>query len=95
MENGIIFEICGYIAGISLILGFVPQAIKTIRTRNTDGIALPAFIMMAIGAIFFMIQGILHKPHILWPLFITNLITSACSIIICIIKIRNDYTKRK
>jgi MtN3 and saliva related transmembrane protein len=95
MEQGIVFEICGWVATISMIMGYLPQAITTIRTRNTDGIALPTFLMMAVGAFAFMLQGLLHQPTILWSLFLTNLITCTCSCIVFGIKIYNDYFKKK
>lgn len=94
MDNQMLFEICGWVASISMILGYLPQAIQTIRTRNTDGIALPTFLMMAIGGFCFMLQGILHKPDILWALFLTNLVTTSCSVIVFVIKIYNDYFRR-
>ena len=95
MDNQLFFEICGWVASISMILGYMPQAIQTIRTRNTDGIALPTFLMMAIGGFCFMLQGILHKPDILWALFLTNLVTTTCSTIVFTIKIYNDYFKKE
>ena len=91
MEQGIIFEICGWVATIGMILGYLPQAITTIRTRNTDGIALPTFLMMAVGGFAFMLQGLLHEPNILWALFLTNLVTTTCSCIVFGIKMYNDY----
>ena len=94
MEQTTIYEICGWVASISLILGYLPQAIETIRTRNTDGIAVPTFLMMAIGGLCFMLQGILHKPEILWALFLTNLVTTVCSVIVFSIKMYNDYFKK-
>lgn len=90
-----LFSVCGVIASIGMILGYLPQAIETIRTRNTDGIALPTFLMMGIGGFAFMIQGLVHKPDIIWSLFLTNLITTACSCIVFGIKIYNDYYKKK
>ena len=95
MENITFYEICGMIASICMISGYLPQAIRTIRTRKTDDIALPTFLMMGVGAIFFMLQGILHKPDIIWSLFITNLITATCSCIVFGIKIYNDYFKKR
>jgi MtN3 and saliva related transmembrane protein len=95
MEQGLVFEICGYVATIGMILGYLPQAIATIRTRNTDGIALPTFLMMGIGAFAFMLQGLLHKPDIIWSLFLTNLVTSICSTIVFSIKIYNDFFRNK
>ena len=94
MEQGLVFEICGVVASVGMILGYLPQAIKTIRTQNTDGIALPTFLMMAVGGFAFMLQGLLHKPDIIWSLFLTNLITSTCSCIVFGIKIYNDYFKK-
>lgn len=95
MDQDTVFEVFGVIASITMILGYLPQAIETIRTRNTDGIALPTFLMMAIGGVCFMIQGLIHKPDILWALFLTNLVTSSCSMIVFCIKIYNDYFKKK
>ena len=95
MDQGGLYEICGIVASVCMVLGYLPQAIQTIRTRNTDGIALPTFLMMAIGAFAFMLQGLFHKPDIIWSLFLTNLITSTCSCIVFGIKIYNDYFRNK
>ena len=88
------YHFCGLAASICMILGYLPQAIETIRTRNTDGIALPTFLMMGIGGLFFMLQGILHDPEPIWSLFITNLVTTSCSLIVFAIKMYNDYIKK-
>ena len=86
-----IANIIGYIASVAMVLGYMPQAVHTIRTRNTDGIAMPTFVLMAIGALGFAIQGILIDN---WPLIITNVITTTSSVIISSIKIYNDYFKK-
>ena len=95
MDQETIYTVCGYVASIGMILGYLPQAISTIRTCNTDGIALPTFLMMAIGALAFVIQGLLHKDGIIWSMVITNAVTCSCSCIVFAIKIRNDYFKKK
>ncbi|MBR5476022.1 MAG: hypothetical protein IKV17_04300 [Bacteroidaceae bacterium] len=95
MEQTLLYEICGYVASVGLILGYLPQAVRTIRTRKTDDIALPTFLMMAVGAFCFMLQGILHRPDIIWSLFITNLVTCVCSSIVFGIKIYNDFFREK
>jgi MtN3 and saliva related transmembrane protein len=84
-------DIIGYTASICLVLGYMPQAIYTIRTHDTDGIALPTFLMMGLGGIFFAIQGLLLEN---WPLFITNVITTVSSAIVFGIKMYNDYWKK-
>lgn len=87
----LIVNIVGYLAAICMIIGYVPQAWHTIRTRQTDGIALPTFLMLGAGSIFFVIQGILLSNI---PLVITNSITAISSVIVFGIKIHNDRRKR-
>lgn len=84
--------IIGYSAAVCMVLGYLPQAIYTIRTRDTDGIALPTFLLMGVGSVFFCIQGLLTDNL---PLFITNAITFTCSAIVFGIKVYNDYFKKK
>ena len=95
MTQETLYTICGYVASICMISGYLPQAIETIRTRNTDGIALPTFLMMAIGAEAFMLQGLTHESGIIWSMFITNAITCTCSWIVFAIKIHNDLGKKR
>jgi len=90
--NDIWTNIFGYSATICMVLGYLPQALATIRTRNTDGISLTAFIMLALGSKFFVVQGCMTEN---WPLVIANAITTACSVIIFVIKMRNDYAKKR
>ena len=40
--------IVGYLAAICMVCGYLPQAVYTIRTRDTDGIALPTFLLMGL-----------------------------------------------
>lgn len=83
-----LINIIGYAASICMILGYMPQAITTMRTRDTDGIALPTFCMLGLGSVFFVIQGFALRN---WPLVIANVLTTICSVIIFGIKIYNDY----
>lgn len=90
--DGLIVNIVGYTASICMVMGYLPQAIATIRTRNTDGIAMPTFCMLGLGSIFFVVQGIMLAN---WPLVITNVITTVCSVIIFGMKLRNDTRRRR
>lgn len=87
-----IANIIGTLAAICMIFGYLPQAIYTMRTRDTDGIAMSTFLLMGLGSIFFVVQGFLVNN---WPLIITNLITGISSVIITAIKLCNDAKKRK
>ena len=85
-----LFEIFGTLAAICMVFGYLPQAIYTIRTRDTDAIALPTFLLMGLGSIFFIIQGSYSEPVNI-PLIVTNSITAVSSAIVFGIKIYNDY----
>ena len=63
------FNVFGYLAAACMVCGYMPQAVYTIRTRDTDGIALPTFLLMGLGAVFFIVQGLLSDP-VNWPLVI-------------------------
>lgn len=88
----LIINIVGYAAAICMVCGYLPQAIYTIRTRDTDGIAMPTFLLLGFGSIFFVIQGFMIDN---WPLIIRNLITTVSSIIVFVIKVNNDRLKKK
>lgn len=94
MEQDLLFDICGVVASVGMVLGYLPQAVETIRTRNTDGIALPTFLMMGLGGFCFMLQGLLHKPDMIWSMILTNFLTTICCCIIFGIKIYNDYFRK-
>ena len=91
MDYQLLINICGWIATFGLIFGYLPQAIQTIRTRNTDGISLPGFISMALGCAAFVVQGFLIENYYL---VLTNFITCTCSVIIFAIKMKNDYGRK-
>lgn len=88
----IIVNTVGYLAAICMVGGYLPQAIYTIRTRDTDGIAMPTFLLMGAGSLFFVIQGVMITNI---PLVITNVITLTCSAIVFGIKVYNDHIKPK
>ena len=85
-------NIFGYAASICMVFGYLPQAFHTIRTRETDSIALPTFLLLGLGSIFFIVNGVLTDNI---PLVITNAVTTLASVVIFAIKVRNDIHKKK
>ncbi|MGL5268559.1 MAG: SemiSWEET family sugar transporter [Spiroplasma sp.] len=49
----------GYLAGFCAVISFIPQAIKTIRTKNTKAISLKTYITYITAQSFFLLFGIL------------------------------------
>lgn len=85
-------NIVGTLASVSMVLGYLPQTVQTIRTRSTDDIATGTFLLMGLGGLLFAIQGALTDNI---PLLCTNLLTTTMSSIIFSIKIYNDHFKKK
>lgn len=78
-----ISHLIGYLAAILTTASFVPQAIKTIRTRNTQGISLIMYIMFSTGVLFWFIYGIVIKDI---PVIVANAVTLCFAVIILVYK---------
>ena len=52
------FEFVGYIAGICTAVCFLPQTIKTIRTKNVKGLSSLSYLIYNIGILSWIIYGI-------------------------------------
>lgn len=85
-------HISGLLASATIAMGYLPQTIRTIKTRSTDDIAGASFLLMALGALFFIINGLLTKNYYLVA---ANVLTCGMSAIVYGIKIANDVKRRK
>ncbi len=47
----------GFIAAFFTTVSFIPQAIQTIKTRDTSGISLPMYTLFFIGVSLWIIYG--------------------------------------
>jgi len=79
-------NLIGYIAATLTTISFLPQAIKTIKTRDTKGISLATYLVFTVGVGFWLIYGILLKNPII---IISNSITIIFTGIILAIKVKN------
>ena len=78
-------KIIGFIAAFLTTFSFLPQAIKTIKEKNTESISLLMYSMFSLGVFLWMIYGLVNHDS---PLFIANVITFIFSFIILILKLR-------
>ena len=79
-------EWTGYVAATLTTLAFVPQAIKTIRTRDTHSISLGMYVVFTIGIMFWFGYGIVLGS---WPMIVANAITFVLSTTILVMKLRH------
>ena len=77
-------EIFGYIAAILTTAAFLPQLIKTLKTKKADDVSLVTLIMFIVGVLCWIIYG--YKISSI-PILLANLITFLLNLLILISKI--------
>ena len=75
----------GYLAAILTTGSFVPQAIMTIRTRNTRSISLAMYVFFTIGVALLLVYGIALES---WPMILANTVTLGLAATILALKLR-------
>ncbi len=78
-------ETIGGIAALLTTSCWLPQAIKTVRTRDTRGISLIMQVMLTFGILLWLFYGIYLGN---WPLIISNIITFLFVTIVLVMKLR-------
>jgi MtN3 and saliva related transmembrane protein len=77
--------IIGYLAAFGTTASFLPQAVKTIQTKDTSGISLPMYILFTVGTLLWLIYGIM-APSL--PVAVANAITLIFATTILLYKIK-------
>ena len=64
--NNFLGEIVGYLSGVCTTLAFLPQAIKSITTKNVSGLSLYMYIIYCMGLVCWILYGVyLHSFQIM------------------------------
>lgn len=71
-------------AAIITTAGYVPQAYRTIRTRSTASLSLPAYVLLTVGTALWTAYGLAAGN---WPIIISNGITATLAGIILGLKL--------
>jgi MtN3 and saliva related transmembrane protein len=79
-------ELVGYVAATLTTVAFVPQAIKTLKSRDTHSISLGMYAVFTVGIAFWFVYGIALES---WPMILSNAITFVLSATILGLKIRH------
>ena len=75
----------GLIAGMLTTVAFIPQAVKTWKTRNTRDISLGMFTIFCAGTLLWLLYGIRIGAL---PVIVANAITLVLALTILVFKIR-------
>ena len=78
-------DILGMIAGTLTTIAFVPQVVKTWRSKSTEDISYGMFILFSLGLVLWLAYGIVIDAL---PIIISNTITLALALVILGLKFR-------
>lgn len=78
-------EAVGSIAAICTTFCWVPQTVKIIRERRTEGISLITQSFFSLGVFLWAAYGLLLGR---WPLILANVVTLILSLAILLLKVR-------
>ena len=84
-------EIISYVAATCTTASFLPQAILTIKTKDTDGLSLGMYSLFSMGVVCWLIYGILIEDE---AIYIANSITLVLAGIILSYKIYNTLFRK-
>ncbi|MGB2426795.1 MAG: SemiSWEET transporter [Alteromonas sp.] len=83
-------QIIGYIAACCTSLSFLPQAVKVIKTRNTDSLSLSMYSVFSFGVLLWLIYGAILGDL---PMIFANTITLLFALIILGMKVQHRLLK--
>ena len=80
-----IITITGFAAAILTTASFLPQAVKTIQTKDTSGISFFMYSLFALGTLLWFLFGLFSSNM---PVMIANAVTLVFASIILVYKIK-------
>lgn len=78
-------ELIGFIAGLSTTIAFIPQVVKTWKTKSTKDISLKMYILFCFGICLWALYGVLNG---LISIIIANTMTIILAVMILGMKIK-------
>lgn len=76
--------IVGFVAAFLTTFAFAPQAIHTIRTRNTEGISLSMYLLFVTGVSVWLVYGLMVNDM---AITIANVLTFLLALPVLLIKL--------
>ena len=78
-------EALGLVASALTTMSFLPQALRTVRTRDTSGLSLPGYALLMVGVILWTAYGLYFD---LAPVYLGNIVTGVAVAVILAMKLR-------
>jgi MtN3 and saliva related transmembrane protein len=79
------FEIVGLVAAFLTTSAFVPQVLKAWKTKSTESLSLPMYLIFFVGIVLWFIYGF-HLKSL--AMILSNFITGLLALVLIILKLR-------
>ena len=90
--NEKLVNIMGTIAAVLTTISFLPQAIKTMTTKCTEGISILMYLAYTIGIFIWCIYGYYVRDNIL---LISSVIAFLLALPIMVLTIKNNFLQKE
>ncbi|NEX19860.1 hypothetical protein G3480_05950 [Thiorhodococcus mannitoliphagus] len=77
-------DLLGYAAAALTTTAFIPQVVKTLRTRDTRAISLGMYLLFSAGVALWGIYGVLLAA---WPIILANGVTLLLALVVLAYKL--------
>jgi len=81
------FEIVGLVAAFLTTSAFVPQVYKAWKTKSTESLSLPMYLIFFIGIMLWLIYGF-HLNSL--AMIVSNIITGILALLLIVLKIKHQ-----
>ena len=78
-------ELLGYVAAVCTTVAFVPQVMKTYKSKSAASLSLGMFLFFTSGIILWLIYGIMINEY---PIIVANLVTLVLAVMLIYFKLR-------
>ena len=86
--NTVFIELVGTLAACLTTAAFFPQAIKTIRTRETTGLSIGMYMLLVTGVAMWLLYGFMIGN---WPLMVANSVVIVPQVAILILLLQRHW----
>lgn len=87
-----LFSLVGNLAACLTTISFLPQAIKTIKSRDTQQLSLPMYLMFVAGVALWIVYGLYVKST---PIIVGNIITFLLAGSILMVKLKSTFGSKR
>ena len=88
----VIIDFLGYIAATITTIAFLPQIIKTVKSKSAKDVSMGMFVLFTTGVFLWIVYGVLTKTY---PVLIANAVIFCLALTQIILKIKYDREEGK